>query len=384
MAWYTNFQPLTGIGRFDLRKLGNKSLTIRMKLHIVSGLSAADQKTFRDAFEPLIRTHWQGKFGFKKGDVTLEPKFVIQYVDRQEDAHFVLNLLDGDGGNELVSRDVYYKVANSDGFDPTAFNPTSANLFTGSVRPTDSSALPMGGLRASFPFYADTPNAALSPGSREQVILLAQELRRADANAAVMVTAYGNNRALSQRRVIDLLRRNGLTNVQSRRSKKIFGSTNPKTNTTDYVKVNLNGGLGIIDASNLPLFSYPAASVHEFGHMLGLLDEYMCASDTCLDRMAQLNFIQNTEKAFYRDFHPDGARAPSATVGNAQAAYIQYCSDAGVAPPHFGMQTINIMSSGARFLPCHFVTIWAALETLTQADPGTWEIVETPDPAAAL
>lgn len=371
MSWLKNFVPNTGVGRFDLLLLG-ETLYVRMKLNIVTSLAGADKDKFELKFEPLIKQHWENKYGFRKNGMTVTPIFVVEYTDNMHDAHFVVNLLPGEGGNESISRDVYYKLKNE-----TGFLPTGANLFQGSIEATDSSALAMNGLRSSFPFYVDTPNGVPSSHSREQLHMLTRELKRVDPNSRIQVTAYGSNKSVSRANVKRLLEQWGLSNVHNRNSKKVFATArNPHTNSRDFVKVSLANGLGMIDASGLPLFSYPAAAVHEFGHMLGLQDEYMCMSKSCSDKMAELNFVSANEQDFYEGYHIAGAGAAPDRAGAGQVEFIIYCRNAGVPPPHFGMHTISIMSSGGKFLPCHFVTIWAGLEKLTQAHAGKYEIVK--------
>lgn len=362
-----NFQPKTGVGRFDVDITGTK-LTVTVKLHLVSALAGEDLKRFVDGFEPVVREHWEKKYGFVNGPTKLFPTFSIEYVDDMIDAHFVINLLAGEGGSELVSRDVYYKVKDRSGFAPT-----SANLFTGSIAPTDSSGDLVRDLRNSFPYYIDTPGGVISPHASEQLGMLINQLKRADPNANVEVTAYGSNKVANRAAMITLLQTLGMANVVKRTSNKVFASKNPRTGSKDYVKIGMAAGLGMIDVSSEPLFTYPAAAVHEFGHMLGLQDEYACLSKKAADKMAELAFIDASERSFFEGFHPTSGTPPSVKVENGQVEFVKYCKEAGVAVPHFGQHTISIMSSGSAFMPYHFVTIWAAVK---QASPGNWAIVK--------
>jgi len=371
MAWLKNFVPKTGVGRCDAYLLADE-LYVRLKLHVVTALSRDEQTTWTSKFEPLIKQYWEGKYGFGKNGTTVKPLFFIEYTDEPRDAHFVINISPGEGGFESVSRDTYWKLK-----DETGFLPASASFARGTVNPTDSSAMAMTGLRESFPFYVDTAGGAISSHSREQLHMLARELKRADPTARVQVTGYGAQKTVTRALVKRLLEQWGLTNVHNRSSKRFFStSRNPNSAQRDYVKVSLSNGLGMIDASSLPLFSYPAAAVHEFGHMIGLQDEYMCMSKSCSDKLAELDFVDASEQAFYEGYHVSGGSPPSDRPGAGQVEFVIYCRDAGVAPPHFGMHTISIMSSGSKFLPCHFVTIWAALEKITQAVPGKYSVVK--------
>ena len=92
---------------------------------------------------------------------------------------------------------------------------------------------------------------------------------------------------------MQILTASGLANVTARSSKKsIFSTSQSKaTGSTSYVKVSLPKGLdtSAFDPTTKPLFTYPAAAVHEFGHMLGLMDEYSCLSKAASDKLLEFN-----------------------------------------------------------------------------------------------
>lgn len=88
------------------------------------------------------------------------------------------------------------------------------------------------------------------------------------------------------------------------------------------------------------------AAEHEFGHAIGLPDEYAN--------------------------HPAGTN-----LGNKQQAFTNLASKAGVAPPdRWGDFTSSMMSTGVDVLPRHYLTIWEALGAMT--DPhitrSQWDI----------
>ncbi len=362
-----NFCPNTGVGRFNA-KLDGAVLKVTVKLHIVTSLTSTDQQDFTNLFEPIIKQHWEDQYGFRCSKPAfpnlVKPIFKIKYVNDMMDAHFVLNLLDGAGGTELVSRDTFWKVPKTH----TGFAPTSVNLFTGSVQPTNSSGDILRDVKNSFPHYVDMFGTNPSPHGLKELKFLAKQLAGIAPTTHVKVTAYGNNKSQMRNNVIGVLRNCGLTNVTARISKKAVWTTSrsKSSNSTTYVKLSVDD----IDdqAFNLaskPFFSYPAAAVHEFGHMLGLQDEYACLSKQAANRMAHFHFIEATEQDKWENFHPSTTGAVSAKVEAGQKEFIDYCHAAGVAPPHFGQHTISIMSSGSKFRPCHFVTLWAAITQMT-------------------
>ena len=80
-----------------------------------------------------------------------------------------------------------------------------------------------------------------------------------------------------------------------------------------------------------------SAGEHEFGHALGLPDEYV--------------------------------NRTSGDLGAKQTAFDNLARAAGVAPPdQWGDTTASQMSAGVDVLPRHYLTIWEALGHMTQPD----------------
>ena len=80
MPWLMNFQPKTGVGRFDLGLIGD-NLFVRMKVNIGMGLAGGEQTTWNNKFEPLIKSYWENRFGFRKNGVTLKPDYTPATLD---------------------------------------------------------------------------------------------------------------------------------------------------------------------------------------------------------------------------------------------------------------------------------------------------------------
>lgn len=87
-----------------------------------------------------------------------------------------------------------------------------------------------------------------------------------------------------------------------------------------------------------------SVSEHEFGHMLGLPDEY--------------------------------SNATSGPLVGVQTKYTGLVTSAGLAAPTFGEDTSSQMSNGVDVLPRHYVTLWEALAKMTAPDLGQadWRI----------
>ena len=371
-----DYKPATGVGRFAVKVEGDK-LKIGMRIFIDSALEDTEKNKFTLNALPIIKQHWEGKFGFKCSNhafpLLYKPEFDIKYTTGADAAHWVMIFLSG--AAESVSREPNFKTRK------LANAPNSAKMMTRSA--TDSAILGSLGtaivssLRASFPFYADTVGGKLSTHARQELKLLARELSMADASAVLAVTAYGSSKNTMQADTIALLKAAGLNNVLKRGSKKIMAASSPKTNSANYVKVVLKSGLGEVDVSSNPLFRYPATIVHEFGHMLGLVDEYRCLSDEAADKMAELDFIHPKEKDQFQGHQGGGADAAAAASQTSQALLAQWCKTADIEPAHYGTRTISIMSNGSEFYPRHFITLWKAIcdQSAANTAPDEWSIV---------
>lgn len=92
---------------------------------------------------------------------------------------------------------------------------------------------------------------------------------------------------------------------------------------------------------------------HEFGHLLGLPDEYE-------------NPVAGAKK--------DPDNDAKATV---KTNFLKLCGDAGVRPPTFPSHTPSMMSDGMTIMQWHMVTVWEALANMTSAyiDPSEWTIM---------
>ena len=375
------FRPATGVGRFNAKLNGN-SLQIKHRLAIVGSLgkpvTQADITQFQIAFQSLVTNSWAGKFMFQRGTVTVKPTFVLKFLTTAEEAnaHFVVNLKDGAGGFESVSRD---PSPSHTALGDAA--PRNVSLFTGSVLQPASAANIAEDLPRIFPYYVDFIGGNIMPQTSAQVSLLMRGVAGINPQPKVYVTGYGANSNTYARTTKALLTQAGLTNVVTRISNKYFmparwgtSSTSKMSGRTDYAKISIYDELDTQSfVSQTALHSYPAAVVHEYGHMLGLQDEYNCLSSLAAGQMVQLNLIDASEQQLFENFHYKTATPPSAKVSAGQEEFVKACARANVAVPSFGSQTTSIMASGSQFLPAHFVWIREALNTIS--GHNDWAIV---------
>ena len=126
-----------------------------------------------------------------------------------------------------------------------------------------------------------------------------------------------------------------------------------------------------------PSFYSQITIVHEFGHMLGLPDEYRCLSDNSRDTLMIIGIIEKQEQAqMWQEVQNKALPCKSKDIKENQQAFVFLCGVAGMAPPLFGRQSNSIMSAGTEFGPHHALTIWEALVKLTKdfLDPADWKI----------
>jgi hypothetical protein len=124
-------------------------------------------------------------------------------------------------------------------------------------------------------------------------------------------------------------------------------------------------------------FSYSSTVAHEYGHMLGLTDEYNCLSRTASDKLAELQFIDASEQYVFENLHAPGAMVMENEFADSQREQIALCHRAGVSAPQFGFKSDSLMSSGRDVHPGHFVTIWGCVVDMMSeyTAEGDWKIV---------
>ncbi|MGH9038607.1 MAG: eCIS core domain-containing protein [Acidimicrobiia bacterium] len=114
---------------------------------------------------------------------------------------------------------------------------------------------------------------------------------------------------------------------------------------------------------------------HEFGHMIGVPDDYVCLSATAKQKLQNYRF---------KDGGVDAKMAPEYTVPGpgpatpmlvtAQEEFIDLCERAGVPVPlSFGMKNNALMGSGDEMFAHHYATLWQALTDMVgHITPARW------------
>lgn len=372
-----NYAPPTGVGRFDARyDVQRQDLLITVRLFLNFMDMQDDQKApFREAFRKKVPPVWGSQFKFrctKKGWETFEavPRFKLIFQDDYPDSHFIVNVKPSFSGKELVSRDDAYLARNDVGYKPK-----SANI--GGLQATervDMSKSIGASLKAAFPFSVQCAltSGVASPYTRTQIKTLAREISRVDPNFPLYLKAGGSHANSNMAAVQQLLRDGGLKGPITQRKRAFKYKNEVVITMKDDIEAS------VANVGDKSQFGYDSTVAHEFGHMLGLQDEYSCMSSNCSTAMKDLAVIKASEQTAYETRGFSGAAPPTGNAAAGQSAWVNLCTDAKVAPPTFGFHSTSVMSAGSVFHKRHFVTLWDCLATMTDAfvTKNEWEIVK--------
>jgi hypothetical protein len=179
----------------------------------------------------------------------------------------------------------------------------------------------------------------------------------------VVGDATGGNAALAGKRadtVIRRLKRLGIKNTLQ----KVVGNANVDTVTVRAAAADPN----IVDTYVHKWSRISAA--HEFGHMLGLMDEYYGAkSDTVVKQMISDGLLPPDTRGDHLTANPPTTNVQE-TKG--QMASTKLFQDTGLATPDFTLQdqakSTSMMTGGYELWPQHYVTVWEALTKLTAGE----------------
>jgi len=133
----------------------------------------------------------------------------------------------------------------------------------------------------------------------------------------------------------------------------------------------------LADVTAFPQFAQKAI-VHEYGHMLGLPDEYMCVSAGAVGIVGVLGLGSGSTQESEVLEGNTTTNQQDLTVGieQTQVEFIKLCQAFGVPAPPFGRSNPNIMSSGLQIQMCHGVTVAHALWRMTRhyTNQSDWRI----------
>jgi hypothetical protein len=179
----------------------------------------------------------------------------------------------------------------------------------------------------------------------------------------VVGDAAGANAVLAGKRADSVIRRLKALGVKNP-MQKVAGASN-----VDAVTVRAAPADPTIVNTYVRQWSRISAA-HEFGHMLGLMDEYYGAkSDVVVKKMISDGLLPPGTRGDHLAANP-----PADNVGEArgQAATMQLLEATDLATPDFTLQdnakSTSMMTGGYELWPQHYVTVWEALTRLTAGE----------------
>lgn len=381
-----NHRPPTDLGCFDLDfnpASGLLKTTIRYTLDFVNAgrvWTAQEKADFKGEFGERVSSHWDRQFSIrcrKSGwdNVKVLPRFA--FVEAGTDApHFTIKCISTTGtSNTAVRPDNTAKF----GMQATSLTANAGMQRANIVRDL------------KLPVVIGGGSGVVAPGMGAQFSMTSMELMKRIAENAitafgararevgVTITGFGSRDGKrNAERVRDTLVRFGLTCRWTLRGET---SAPRDVDATHGILVAFNprdvDHYAIVDASADRRMSQ-ATIVHEFGHMLGLPDEYNALCSQSVGALATAGRITGAESAVRLMDMSTSAKdaAKSDAIERNQKAFVTLCTEAGVPVPPFGRANDSVMSCGSRFLPSHCITVWDGLCQMTKAHVARseWEL----------
>jgi hypothetical protein len=316
---------------------------------------------FMRAFKSNVPRAWDGKWRFRCtaagfNTCVAEPRFVIE-DGTQGHHHLTVRVKNTRGQSALIVSDdgpyLQLHVSDNDEYDnlnpPSRLNPaTLYGMSRGSVMTSERDkveALLQAVQNITLTRTAD--GWEVSQASRGALTALADGLKRVGAKSPKFpLTIHATSGAPGKSdqlvaAVTRFLAARGVTpavypivtDSQTTRAKFRMPFKGHKDSAVASIEL---ADISDIDTAANWHFRYKVAN-HEFGHCLGLPDEY-------------------TE-------YPEGR------LKNAHAEWVSLCGRARVTPNPYPVINTSIMSSGWITNACHYVTVWDALTDLTKVAP---------------
>jgi hypothetical protein len=380
-------QPPTNLGYFDATytpATGRLCINIRFELLFVNAADVqwnADlQNTFKTEFTNRIPEYWNNKFVIrctKPGwtDIVARPDFTLQ---EGADRHFSIKAAGTIGTRNTAVRPY------GTGHDrrPDTIDHATAIFGAQAADRWANAAFQLGRIKDHLRMPFTVPVGTATGGG--QFSFFAMSLLQSYANNVthafkkrpkpkIRLTTVGEASTKPADRVKAILQGFGVKNHM--KTKKGAGggpATGVEVRWDDEQEFN---NAFPQDTQSVPLFSQ-ATVVHEYGHMLGLPDEYNVLCSESENPLVTYCLLRGGEMATHLANNPPSEAADTAAIKETQKVFMELCTIAGLVPPPFGRANMNIMSGGSRYEPHHCLTVWNCLCGLTDGIIGAdeWEI----------
>jgi hypothetical protein len=400
-----NHIPSTGTGKFDADynpKTGKLIITSKINFDFQDSSAYADQatdpadtrwtepgkKAWADDFVNAVMSKWgsispikSDKPGFE--DVVVKPEINIVFVPKKKDAHYGLTVtkafvkktggmraggfsgLTRDGGGSFQEQDTGDKINDPKLKPHLAKTEETTNISPAYKRDRERLVETLGKIG---PIMFVQGSEALAPGMDANLTAAAKAIAALREDSALVKlhtinikVALGSRepgglvgaRLATIRSIFDA---NGVTQklaVQQAMGTPLSATFETGAESPEMVKAYVDNWSRITAA-------------HEFGHAIGLLDEYCPAvSPELLQKMVTEGKITNTTLSDY-------ANGKKAQNEKEQGAYASLLTKTGMNTPNWARPTAtsdekgtSLMSGGFEVLQQHYVTIWEALTKMT-------------------
>jgi outer membrane protein OmpA-like peptidoglycan-associated protein len=306
----------------------------------------AQKRQYRQDYVDRVARRWSFQHTFRS-EKPCWPFIAMPYitpfvVENDSDAHYLVNAYRDAGRSNFSARNPgtagWQGSGNVDFYDVQEDPDRRSRAVARSERQRLERAI---NTASASPILFAQGSAALDGASTGRLKVLAELMKLknpSDPAIPLILHGYasaegrpGRNARLAQKRaltVASVLRAQGIPQPMVITSHGAVGAPFDASNR----KVELKPSRSFETTYSTNRFG---AAEHEFGHAIGLPDEY----------------------ANY---------APGTNLGDKQQAFIKLANQAGVAPPdRWGDSTSSMMASGVDVLPRHYLTIWEALGAMT-------------------
>jgi outer membrane protein OmpA-like peptidoglycan-associated protein len=369
-----NFRPSAGYGQFDAYywpALSLMAAIVKMKFNFVEAINTPPPATlismwmsgqdimqffwtdaqkiqFSQEYRDRVAARWSFVHTFRSKKpcwpFTASPYIAPRVVDDAADAHFDVTVRKGPGGSSFNAENPGTPGWRGTGKIDEEDNLEKANFRSGQVARSERERLERAiAAAAASPILFPKDSAVIQPADLTKLRTLAAAMRAKNpSDPAIPITINGfassegplaRNEKLAEDRanaVADALLAAGLPQPLAIVGSGPVGAPDDAANR----KVDIVPSTTFEGTYTGNRF---APGEHEFGHAIGLPDEYK--------------------------------NITTGELGDKQTAFTSLARAAGVAPPDpWGDRTSSLMASGVDVLPRHYLTVWEALGQMTSPD----------------
>lgn len=381
----TNHVPSVDLGAFDLTIVpGGKRAEVVTRVYLEAQPNSQLQLIkFGKQFSKLVPEVWNKKARFKCtkatwNDIVLDLAVRVEVVGLAN-AHFRIEVQDEDalahaqGPFAMVTEKKFAGAGVNPAFAPREGKFGAAAVNKGEIEAYRRNVIfDLSKSTLTIPVKA---SPAQDPYARQRLEKFAREImqlkipKKFNSSQRPTLTVNGcgpGNRQAIATSVEAFLRAFGVKNPIS---KLATGSTtSPEGVELSFDNNELKRMFPVKPGSTKSLFQQITVA-HEFGHMIGLPDEYLCMHALTGDAMENIYAMTAPELNTFKGSGmqiADVKQLPDGTINvphivRHQSAFVTLCNKAALVPPEFGRMSPSLMSNGMVFHPHHFVTIWEAI-----------------------